>query len=466
MNQVDGEDCAPSVLRKRIRRKAFSLSEDSTLWPQIKDLRRAMVGAGMLAMDSQGRPQDPIRDRQSQERGFEQNVSETALINMDALRSCTGGHSSRATRHIHFGSGDPSRPWTVGTRQFGLSITVPQHVCPRLSPRTNHDSSSAEHHFLHNLRDDHRSPNRKVSKMLTTRRPCTADVADVPRVRKAKKSVPLIGDLLVRRPQRPMEPSPRPATTGHPSSGLQSPALPRRPRTPQAVKPPKLDSTRRPRTVQPKTARPRAKLKPKLLVRGQDAKRLSQSLSAFDVDRDGEFDLEELSVARRAMYGRAGAPFEAGSVNDVLRKHRTRKLNPQQATAQFASELQLMADQDTAEDAMWRLNHEAEKRSPNIRQVTQADFDDAWKRAEKLEAGGRITDAAMMYARAREVHGQIRSGNALEITRRIKQDLTHMLREQHAESRRFEKTGHVPVAPPEPPAANWPLPRGKHSMGA
>eukprot|EP00656_Telonema_subtile_P027101 TRINITY_DN290_c0_g1_i2.p1 TRINITY_DN290_c0_g1~~TRINITY_DN290_c0_g1_i2.p1 ORF type:complete len:615 (+),score=112.75 TRINITY_DN290_c0_g1_i2:149-1993(+) len=288
-------------------------------------------------------------------------------------------------------------------------------------------------------------------------RPRTAGTGCYARRAGAKPVVALAGPMLARRPLAP-----------EPSNAPSPKVAKRRPRSARPAKP-KSPNVRRTKSVPSSASKGRQnKLKPPrgaVEVEGRAAKKLTQSLTAFDTDMDGWYDMAELTEVRGALYGRAGAPFEAGSVNDVLRKHKTRRLTPTQATAQFTAEIESMKDQDSADTALARFNEVAEKRNPDLvklREVTQADFDQAWKRAQELEAAGRFTEAAKMYAKARDIHSRLRSGGrtAIEVTRRIKQDMTFLLKEQRKEALVLKRTGKVPVVRPEPLNATWPVPRG------
>ena len=101
------------------------------------------------------------------------------------------------------------------------------------------------------------------------------------------------------------------------------------------------------------------------------------------------------------------APVIAGDTREILRKYKTRKLAPEQYTvpplrwsilsclsvqAQIAEELEEMK-RGGAEDALWRISQAAYRLSGGKKQVTQADFDATWKRAEDLEERGEVRKA-------------------------------------------------------------------------
>ena len=136
--------------------------------------------------------------------------------------------------------------------------------------------------------------------------------------------------------------------------------------------------------------------------------------------------------------------------------------------AHFADEIEGFKTREQAEDALWRLTKAANARSGKKRQVTQADFDAAWARAESLEGRGEVSKASRMYETARELQKKIKSTKALGAldemsNRRVKQDLVHLAAEQKAEKLQLKLSTTrevVPLIPTESPNSTWVLPRG------
>eukprot|EP00656_Telonema_subtile_P006230 TRINITY_DN12858_c0_g1_i1.p1 TRINITY_DN12858_c0_g1~~TRINITY_DN12858_c0_g1_i1.p1 ORF type:complete len:798 (-),score=106.72 TRINITY_DN12858_c0_g1_i1:145-2538(-) len=211
--------------------------------------------------------------------------------------------------------------------------------------------------------------------------------------------------------------------------------------------------------------------KPVVVLSSTQHQQLRKALAAFDVDGDGHLDVDEMIEVRRALYGRGGVPIVAGDCRALLRKLKTRKLTPEQYTAQFSHELENMQSQQAAEDALWRLQEAAVKQFKHNKgwrkEVTQEDFDATWKRAEQLEERGEVRQASRMYETAREIHGIIRDGKVDSLavadlddftSRRVKQDLLHVVLEQRQEG--LEEKWTPPPIHSMSPKSTRELPRG------
>eukprot|EP00656_Telonema_subtile_P027103 TRINITY_DN290_c0_g2_i1.p1 TRINITY_DN290_c0_g2~~TRINITY_DN290_c0_g2_i1.p1 ORF type:complete len:604 (+),score=149.32 TRINITY_DN290_c0_g2_i1:74-1885(+) len=206
------------------------------------------------------------------------------------------------------------------------------------------------------------------------------------------------------------------------------------------------------------------KKKNKFILGPKARAQLQAHLGVFDADKDGFLNLEELTEVRKVLSGRSSAPVVAGDTREILRKYKTRKLAPEQYTAQIANELEEMK-RGMAEDALWRIAQASNALAGGKREATQKDFDSTWKRAENLEKRGEVRRASRMYEAARAIMLKIKSTKALGAldemkNRRTKQDLVHLVMEQYKEKRQLKATGEVPAIPVESPSSTWVLPRG------
>eukprot|EP00658_Telonema_sp_P-2_P007921 TRINITY_DN12955_c0_g1_i5.p1 TRINITY_DN12955_c0_g1~~TRINITY_DN12955_c0_g1_i5.p1 ORF type:complete len:575 (-),score=80.54 TRINITY_DN12955_c0_g1_i5:866-2590(-) len=199
-------------------------------------------------------------------------------------------------------------------------------------------------------------------------------------------------------------------------------------------------------------------------LEADEAMRLSRSIKAFDENEDGQFDMDELAVVRKAIYGMKGAPLIVGRVNDVLRKHKALSLDATQATKQFTRELEMFQDEDQANDALWRISDMAEELNPDAFEASESNFEGVWRRAEQLEARGLLQEAGEMYTRAREMRGAIR---LKEGRTRTKSNFDHLLELQDQEAAKLKESGEEVVpALKDDGQPTWKLARGwvEHKM--